>query len=108
LKWLHSAHEQLADARISYRFHPRFGEVVKIRRRLESGGVEFVVVLQPDGSFACLPAWMTETAASRFTISDQPHFPLHILRSMRMEVDALLGFLLPESKPEGAQNGAQI
>ena len=107
-KWLHSAHEQPAEARISYRFHPRFGEVVQIRRRLESGGVEFVVVLQPDGSFACLPAWMTEPAASRFTISDQPHFPLHILRSMRMEVDALLGFLLPESKPEGAQNGAQI
>src|SRR5271166_887275 len=107
-KWLHSAHEQPAEARISYRFHPRFGEVVQIRRRLESGGVEFVVVLQPDGSFACLPAWMTEPAASRFTTSDQPHFPLHILRSMRMEVDALLGFLLPESKPEGAQNGTQI
>ena len=107
-KWLHSAHEQPAEARISYRFHPRFGEVVQIRRRLESGGVEFVVVLQPDGSFACLPAWMTEPAASRFTISDQPHFPLHILRSMRMEVDALLGFLLSESKPERAQNGAQI
>src|SRR5580704_3555078 len=50
----------------------------------------------------------SEAAASRFTISDQPHFPLHILRSMRREVDALLGFLLPESKPEGAQTGAQI
>jgi hypothetical protein len=66
------------------------GEVVQIRRRLETGGVEFVVVLQPDGSFACLPAWMTEPAASRFTIDDEPHFPLHILRSMRAEVDALL------------------
>jgi hypothetical protein len=42
------------EARITYRFHPRFGEVVQIRRRLESGGVEFVVVLQPDGSFASL------------------------------------------------------
>jgi hypothetical protein len=40
--------------------------VVQIRRRLESGGVEFVVVVQPDGSFASLPAWMTESAASRF------------------------------------------
>jgi hypothetical protein len=34
--------------------------VVQIRRRLESGGIKFVVVLQPDGSFAFLPAWMTE------------------------------------------------
>ena len=87
----HTAHEQPAEARITYRFHPRFGEVVQIRRRLESGGVEFVVVLQPDGSFASLPAWMTEPAASRFEIGDEPHFPLHILRSMRAEVDALLG-----------------
>src|ERR1700720_777521 len=107
-KWLHSAHEQPAEARISYRFHPRFGEVVQIRRRLETGGVEFVVVLQPDGSFASLPAWMTEPAASRFRIGDEPYFPLHILRALRAEVDALLGFLLSESKTETAQNGAQI
>src|SRR5271165_1234607 len=104
----HTAQQQQAEARISYRFHPRFGEVVQIRRRLETGGVEFVVVLQPDGSFASLPAWMTEPAVSRFTIGDEPHFPLHILRAMRAEVDALLGFLLSESKTETAQNGAQI
>ena len=107
-EWRHTAHEQRAEARITYRFHPRFGEVVQIRRRLGSGGFEFVVVLQPDGSFASLPAWMTEPAASRFEIGDGPHFPLHILRSMRAEVDALLGFLLSESKTETAHNGTQI
>src|SRR6266853_3522399 len=107
-EWRHTAHEQPAEARITYRFHPRFGEVVQIRRRLESGGGEFVVVLQPDGSFASLPAWMTEPASSRFEIVDQPHFPLHILRSMRAEVDALVGFLLSESKTETADNGVQI
>jgi hypothetical protein len=58
------------------------GTDIRIRRWLESGGFEFVVVLQPDGSFAGLPAWMTEPAASRFEIGDEPHFPLHILRSM--------------------------
>jgi len=107
-EWRHTAHEQPAEARITYRYHPRFGEVVQIRRRLESGGFEFVVVLQPDGSFASLPAWMTEPAASRFEIVDEPHFPLHILRLMRAEVDALLGFLLSESKTETADNGGQI
>jgi hypothetical protein len=104
----HTANEQPAEARIAYRYHPRFGEVVQIRRRLESGGIEFVVVLQPDGSFACLPAWMIEPAASRFEIGDEAHFPLQILRSMRAEVDALLGFLRPESKTETADNAAQI
>ncbi len=82
--------------------------MVQIRRRLETGGVEFVVVPQPDGSFASLPAWMTEPTASRFEVGDQPHFPLHILRAMRAEVDALVGFLLSESKTETADNGTQI
>jgi hypothetical protein len=104
----HTAYEQPTEARITYRFHPRFGEVVQIRRRLESAGVEFVVVLQPDGSFASLPAWMTEPAASRFEIGGEPHFPLQILRSMRADIDALLGFLPSESKTEIAHNGAQI
>jgi|SRR6476660_6741044 hypothetical protein len=82
---------------------------MQIRRRLEAGGVEFVVLLQPDGSYACLPAWMTEPEASRFTIGvDEPHFPLDILRAMRAEVDALLGFLMSESGAETADHGAQI
>jgi hypothetical protein len=108
LEWFHTAREQPTEARITYRFHPRFGEVVQIRRRLESGGVEFVVILQPDGSFACLPAWMTDPAASCFGIGTEVRFPLHILRSMRAEVDALLSFLRSESKTETATNAVQI
>jgi site-specific recombinase XerC len=34
-----TAREQQAEARITYRFHPRFGESVRIRRRLKRGGV---------------------------------------------------------------------
>jgi hypothetical protein len=104
----HTTREQPTEARIAYPFHPRFGEVVQIRRRLTRGGVEFVVVLQPDGSFACLPAWMTEPAASRFEICAQPHFPLQILRAMRADADALLGFLQSESKTETADHAAPI
>jgi hypothetical protein len=32
-------------------------------------------MLQPDGSFASLSAWMIEPAASRFEIGDEPHYP---------------------------------
>jgi hypothetical protein len=35
---------------------------------------------------------MTEPTASHFEVGDQPHFPLHILRAMRAEVDVLVGF----------------
>ena len=51
---------------------------------------------------------MTEEAASRFEISVEPRFPLDVLRSLRNEVDALLGFLASESKTERPENDAAI
>jgi len=104
----HTAREQQAEARITYRFHPRFGETVGVRRRLERGGAAFLVVHQLDGTFACLPAWMTDEAASRFQIGGEPCFPLDVFRSLRNEVDALLGFLAAESKTERPENDAPI
>jgi hypothetical protein len=62
-------------------------------------------VHQPDGSFACLPAWMLEPAASRFEIGNEPHFSVDILRALRREIDALLGFLRAESKPKETSHG---
>ena len=58
-----------------------------IARRLEYRGVELVVVLQPDSSLACIPAWMTREAAVQYTLSDKPHFSVDILRSLRSEID---------------------
>src|SRR3981189_1867335 len=104
----HTAHEQQAEARITYRFHPRFGEIVRVRRRLQRGGAAFLVVHQLDGTFACLPAWMTDEAASGFEISVEPRFPLDVLCSLRNEVDALLGFLASESKTERPENDVPI
>ena len=104
----HTAHEQQAEARISYRFHPRFGETVRVRRRLKRGGAAFLVVHQLDGTFACLPAWMTDEAASGLEVGVEPRFPLDVLRSLRNEVDALLGFLASESKTERPDNDAPI
>jgi hypothetical protein len=40
-------------------------------------------------TLACLPAWMTDEATSRFEISVEPHFPLDVLCSLRNDVDAL-------------------
>ena len=102
----HTAREQQAEARITYRFHPRFGEIVRVRRRLKRGGAAFLVVHQLDGTFACLPAWMTDEAASRFEIGVEPRFPLDVLCFLRNEADALLGFLVSESKTERPKNDA--
>ena len=59
---------------------------MRIRRRLKRGGVELIVVHQPDGSFACLPAWMTHETASRFAIGMAPAFSLTTLRTLRVEL----------------------
>ncbi len=104
----HTAHEHLVEGRIYYRFHPRCGETVLIRRQLEHRGVVLVVILQPDSSLACIPLWMTHEAAAQYTLSEKPHFSVDILRSLRAEINALLGFLQPESKAEEADNVAPI
>src|SRR2546427_278980 len=78
----HTAHGHLIEGRIYYRFHPRCGETVLIARQLEYRGVELVVVLQPDSSLACIPAWMTRGAAAQYTLSDKPQFSVDILRSL--------------------------
>src|SRR5215471_11224187 len=104
----HTAHEHLVEGRIYYRFHPRFGETVLIRRQLEYRGVELVVVLQPDGSLACTPAWMTREAAAQYALSEKPRFSVDILRSLRAAADVLLRSLLSEPKTEKADNAAPI
>jgi len=60
-----TAHERPIEGRIHYSFHPRCGETVLIVRRFAYRGVELVVIPQPDGSSACIPAWMTHEAAAR-------------------------------------------
>jgi hypothetical protein len=94
--------------RIYYRFHPRCGETVLIQRQLEYRGIELVVILQPDSSFACIPAWMTCESAAQYALSEEPHFSVDTLRSLRAEIDALLGFLQPESKAEESDNVVPI
>src|SRR4029453_16752105 len=84
------------------------GETVLIRRQLEYRGVELVVVLQPDSSLACIPAWITHEAAARYALSEKPRFSVDILRSLRAEIDVLLGFLQSESKTEKPDNDAPI
>src|ERR1700738_1370852 len=107
-KQRHNAHEPPLEGRIYYRFHPRCGETVLIRRKLEYRGVELVVILQPDNSLACIPAWMTQESAAQYRLCAEPQFSLEVLRFLRAEIDTLLGFLQSESKMEEADSAAPI
>src|SRR5215471_21303678 len=104
----HTAREHLVEEKIIYyRFHPRCGEIVPILQRLTCHGVELVVILQPDGSVAQLPAWMTSETAAQYQIRSEPRFPLEIIRSLRTELDALLIFLQSDSMMEKAEYAAK-
>jgi len=90
---IHTAHKHSADGRIFYPFHPRCGETVLIVRQYAYRGAELVVIPQPDGSVACIPAWMTHESAAHCQPCAEPRFSLDVLRSLRVEIDGLLGFL---------------
>src|SRR5437588_8157273 len=106
-KQRHTARRHPIEGRIYYPFHPRCGEPVLIARQYAYRGAELVVVPQPDGSVACIPAWMTHESAAQHQLRAEPRLSLDILRSLRAEIDALLGFLQSDSGMENANNEAQ-
>src|SRR6201998_2633935 len=63
-KQRHTARQHPIEARIYYPFHPRCGESVLILREYAYRDAELVVIPQPDGSVACIPAWMTHESAA--------------------------------------------
>jgi hypothetical protein len=79
---------KLAKERFSIRFTPRCGESVRIVEHLYCRNLEIVVMCQPDGTGARLPAWMFEEA--RFALGVGLEFPLEVLRGLRKEIDVLL------------------
>jgi hypothetical protein len=106
-KQRHTARQHLIEGRIYYQFHPRCGENVLIVRQYAYRGLELVVIPQPDGSVACIPAWMMHESASHHQLRTEPRLSLDVLRSVRAEIGALLGFLQSDSRMEKAKNEAQ-
>jgi hypothetical protein len=80
---------------------------VLILRQYAYRDAELVVIPQPDGSVACIPAWMMHESAARHPLGAEPRLSLDILRSLRAELDALLSFLQSDSGMENDNNEAQ-
>jgi hypothetical protein len=84
----HTARQHPIEGRIYYPFHPRYGETVLIARQYAYRDAELVVIPQPDGSVACIPAWMTHESAAHHQLGTGPRLSLDILRSLRAETGA--------------------
>src|SRR5258708_1087065 len=94
----HTAREPSTEAKVHYPYHPQFGEAVIVKRRLVTHNVEMAVILQTDGSLACLPAWMLAESAAQHRICQSPTISLAFLQSLRVEIDALLASLPSDSE----------
>src|SRR5215467_4168237 len=106
-KQRHTARQHPIEGRIYYPFHPRCGEIVLIVRQYAYRDTELVVIPQPDGSVACIPAWMTHESAAHHQLRAEPRLSLDCLRSLCSEISTLLGFLQSASRMEKARNEAQ-
>jgi len=62
--------------------------------------MEMVVIVQPDGTFACIPAWMTKETAAHFKLSEELKVSIDFLRALRTETTELLKSLQSESHLE--------
>src|SRR5215831_457977 len=94
----HTAREHTTEAKVHYPYHPQFGEAVIVRRRLVTHNVEMAVIVQPDGSLACLPAWMLAESAAQHRICRSPTISIAFLQSLRVEIEALLASLPSDSE----------
>ena len=104
----HTAREHPTEAKVHYPYHPQFGEAVIVRRRLFTHNVEMAVILQPDGSLACLPAWMLAESAAQYRICRSPTISIAFLQSLRVEIDALLASLPSNSEMGDERHAAKF
>src|SRR5215475_14232088 len=107
-KQRHIAREHGIEGRITYPFHPRCGETAVILKRFAFRGVEVIATPHPDGAIVWIPAWMMDASAAHYELCKEPRFSIDILRSLRAEVDALLGFLQSDSETEKDKDEATI
>src|ERR1700745_1819285 len=104
----HTAREHQTEAKVPSPYHPQFGEAVIVRRRLVTHNVEMAVILQPDGSLACLPAWMLAESAALHRVCQSPTISLAFLQSLRVEIDALLASLPSDSEMGDERHAAKF
>jgi hypothetical protein len=73
--------------------------MVQVEHRKRFAGEEHLVVVQPDGTLALIPAWMSEETARSAAITGTPCLSIDRLVELRVRPDALLVSSDGESAP---------
>jgi hypothetical protein len=74
------------------------GETALILKQCAYRGTDLVVIPQPDGSVACIPAWITHESAAQLKVCVEPHLSLDVLRA-HARVDVGLGLAGKKASP---------
>src|SRR5690242_19262418 len=89
----HNAGCPAFEVLILYPFHPRAGQMVQVEHRKRFAGEDHLVVVQPDGTLALIPAWMSEDSARSATLSASPRLAVERLVELRARIDVLIASL---------------
>jgi hypothetical protein len=68
--------------------------MVRVEHRKRFAGEDHLVVVQPDGTLALIPAWMSEDIASAATLTASPCLVFGRLVELRARIDALERFIV--------------
>ena len=80
-KQLHNAHD-LKCVTIYYRWHPLFGQSVRVHRRHRIQSEDYLHIRLPDDTTCGLPVWMFDSACLEFIIGD-PLISVEALNELR-------------------------
>ena len=64
--------------------------MVQVEHRKRFAGEDHLVVVQPDGTLALIPAWMSEAKARSATLTASPRLAVGRLVELRARIDALI------------------
>ena len=85
----HNAHHFVETVTIYYRWHPLFGQSLRVCRREKKRRGEYISYQLPDGTICSLPAWMFSPAeCAQFSLGS-PLIAVEALVQLRDVLDAL-------------------
>jgi hypothetical protein len=73
---------------VHYRWHPLFGQTLRVHRRIQRGEQLLVFCVLPDGTVGALPSWMMDPACAQYAL-DEPFLAVEALIELRALLDAL-------------------
>jgi hypothetical protein len=85
----HSAHE-IKRVTIWYRWHPFYGQTVRMLRARNKDGDQCIRCELPDGTTATIPAWMTDAETCAQMSAGEPAIGLAALVELRSFLDSRL------------------